>query len=175
MRPIDIVALILRVLAVVWFVYCLGQVQQWFHASQALAGRVPAFWWLLALQVLGCVILWFFPRSIARTLQPALAQTQVEAAPSWGQWQILTLIALGLWLLTRAIPDAVYWLTLHSLLNQSNRVWDVLQPDQKAGMVATVVELGLGVWLLFGAQGFAAFLFRARTARLGASAEADAA
>lgn len=39
----------------------------------------------------------------------------------------------------------------------------LLSAEQKAGMISTAVELAIGFWLLLGAKGIAALLFKVRT------------
>ena len=39
-------------------------------------------------------------------------------------------------------------------------------PEQKAAMILTVAELAIGIWLLLGAKGIAAAIFKLRTAGL---------
>jgi hypothetical protein len=124
--------------------------------------------WVFALIQVGvCGLLWFFPRTVAAWLLP-LRDSGQEAPPPPRllEWQTLGVICIGLWALARAIPDAVYWITVYNMATTSGMGFSAFAPEQKAAMFETIVELIIGVWLLLGAKGLALLLFRVRTAGL---------
>ena len=106
--------------------------------------------------------LWFFPLTVANRLIPRSSRTDhiqvpIEQAESFG----FTL--LGLWVLTNSVPDSFYWLFMGYQAARPNSILE-LRASEYSYMVATAVELMLGVWLLFGAKGFRGLLRWARTA-----------
>lgn len=117
-----------------------------------------------ALQIGVCVFLWLFPRSVAAQLLPGRNTDEVVKPSSQLEWQTLGVICIGLWALSRAIPDAVYWITFYNMAASSKLGLSFFNAEQKAAMLSTVAELAIGVWLLLGAKGTAAFIFKARTA-----------
>lgn len=168
MTPIQVVAVFLRLLAVVWFLYTLNHAH-WAFAylggSPGLPINMPAVWITAIAQLCACAVLWFFPVSIASKLLPSYSLSAEPGNPNrLEEWQTLGVICIGLWGLSRAIPAATYWVTLMNLSFSGDAAVSELSSDQKAGMVATGVEILIGAWLLLGAKGIAALLFRMRTA-----------
>src|SRR6188768_3774422 len=115
--------------------------------------------WLFAfLQIVTCAVLWFFPATIAKKLLPSATDTDLPRSPvALIEWQTLGVICIGIWALTRAIPDAIYWMTFYSMSESVDYSFSILNAEQKASIITTVAELAIGLWLVFGAKGFAAF------------------
>ena len=108
------------------------------------------------------VVLWFFPRSIARGLLP-LSKDAPTQTPSYDMWFTLGTALLGLWFVASSITPI--------LRNLS--VMYVLQPElinaedfrsMKVAVFYYVVELVLGLCLLFGANGIRKLVWRIRYA-----------
>jgi hypothetical protein len=166
MVPHQILAVCLRAVAVLWFMYVLS------HAVSVLPlaaeGPEPRVSWAflissIAAQLVGCALLWVFPFTIANKLLRASGSDKDTTPVSAYQWQVLILTGIGIWVLTRAVPDTVYW----AVIAQANHSVDVaLAPDQKAGIVATVVELAVGIALVVGSKKGGLFL---RQLQLGAT------
>jgi hypothetical protein len=114
---------------------------------------------IVVLQLGACVLLWLFPNAFAGKLL-TVKETPAAPSPRLMDWQMLGVVCVGLWALTRAVPEVVYWAIL---LN----TW--IAPDfpgltiaQRARIAATVVDLGFAVWLVFGARSIATYLFGVR-------------
>jgi hypothetical protein len=73
---------------------------------------------------------------------------------------------LGLWTLSKGIPDATYYITYFLTYDESVMSARDLLREQWPYMAATLVEIAIGVWLIFGARGIAAMLVRLRNAGL---------
>jgi hypothetical protein len=167
MTPIQIVAVCLRLLAVIWFLYILGHtytlMSVWRVGSAEVMDRA-FLWFTIGLQLIICVLLWFFPATIARKLLPAAADSGETRSPvALVEWQTLGVICIGVWALTRAVPDVFYWVTFYAMSISANYGDYDVPLDQKAGIFSTLAELAVGFWLVFGAKGFAALLFKIRT------------
>jgi hypothetical protein len=168
--PLQILIVCLRLVALVWVLYTLNHLYGLF--AFLVNGPTPsisrsAVWFFALLQLATCGVLWFFPATIARGLLPSLRSEPKVALPAeLVDWQTLGVIGIGLWALSRAIPDALYWATFYNVTLSAGYSALDLDAAQKAGIVSTVAELVIGFWLLFGAKGFAAFLFKVRTAGL---------
>jgi hypothetical protein len=166
--PIQVVAVCLRLLAVAWFLFGLNHAHGAFAylgGGSGLAISMPAVWILAIAQLSACAILWFFPVSIASKLLPSYSRPPEPGNPiRLEEWQTLGVICIGLWGLCRAIPDAIYWSTFLNVSFSGDAGVSALGPDHKAGIVATGAEILISTWLLLGARGFAALLFRIRTA-----------
>ena len=57
---------------------------------------------------------------------------------------------LGLWVLSTAVPDIFYWSTFVYL---AKGIEFSLTPEHIGNIVVTVIEIIIGVWLVFGAKG----------------------
>lgn len=106
--------------------------------------------------------LWFFPLTVANKLIPRSSRTDhihvpIEQAESVG------FSLLGLWVLAGSGPDSFYWVFMGYQALRPNSILE-LRASEYSYMVATAVELILGVWLLFGAKGLRSLLRWARTA-----------
>lgn len=167
MTPHQIIAVFLRLVALVWVLFVVSHLHSLFlyldHTTYLQINKVVV-WVFAAIQIAVCALLWFFPRSIASRLLRSRDAHEPAPAPRLEEWQTLGVICIGLWALMRAIPDAVYWITFYNMTSRSSIPFSDFTAEHKAAMVETVVELILGFWLLFGAKGFAVFLFKARTA-----------
>jgi hypothetical protein len=168
MTPTQVVAVCLRFLAIVWLLYTLNHAYSLF-AYLGLQNQDPESIWFVwiqvAVQLLVCAALWFFPFTIASKLLPSHgAQSEPKIAHSMLDWQTLGVICIGLWALARAVPDVVYWATFMNISFSGDSGVSELSPDQKASLISTVVEIAVGLWLILGAKGFAALLFKIRTA-----------
>jgi len=106
--------------------------------------------------------LWFFPLTVANKLIPRSSRTDhihvpIEQAESVG------FSLLGLWVLASSVPDSFYWIFMAYQASRPNSILE-LRASEYSYMVATVVEVILGIWLLFGAKGLRGLLRWARTA-----------
>ena len=64
-------------------------------------------------------------------------------------------------MLAGAVSDTVYW-GLFVGLNPFSSSGE-LDADGKAAIISTFFELAIGAWLVFGARGLGAFLWKVRT------------
>lgn len=122
---------------------------------------------VMFLQLLAATVLWFFPLSVARALLPAMSEPRSEThiGPSLALSLGLTLI--GAWFVVNALVDAGYWIGIY--LHMKANPIDVLSnaslfrvPDTTASIIATVVQLVIGVALVLGAAGLQRLIFRMR-------------
>ena len=168
MTPIQVVAVCLRFLAVIWLLHTLN------HAYGAiwyvrLQSGMPEISWMIwiqaALQLVICAMLWFFPITIASRLLPSYSKPpDSQNPPRLQEWQTLGVICIGLWALSRAVPDLVYWVTSMGMAFDGDSPRGELAPDEKARFMATLAQIAIGAWLVLGAKGVAAILFKIRTA-----------
>ena len=167
MTPHQILIVAIRLIAIFWFFHAVG------HTASILTlvpsagfdeSNLPFVWGLSAAEMIACVFLWVAPATIARWLLPGSQTPASSPAPALLEWQTMAVIAVGIWVLSQAIPEVTYWLVLIGLTYSDGRLLDHLADGNKADLVALAIKLVLGFWLVFGAKGFAAFLFRVRTA-----------
>jgi hypothetical protein len=168
MSPHQILTVCIRLVALIWLLYTVSHLDSLFaylNEGSRLQLDKTTVLIFASLQVATCAVFWLFPRSIAAKLLPG-RDTDVPPSPSSTfEWQTLGVICVGIWALTRAIPDALYWATFFNMMAvSSNLGWSYFSPEQKAAMISTIAELGIGFWLVLGAKGFASILFKVRTA-----------
>lgn len=168
MTPLQIVALVLRLVALIWLLFTVNHLHGLFAYVNNDSGIVitkSVIWLFAILQIATCAVLWLFPTTIAEKLLPSASTTEPTRPPvALVEWQTIGVICIGIWELSKAIPDAIYWMTYYSMRFGADADAFYLDADQKGLLASTVAELVIGVWLVFGAKGFAAFLFKVRTA-----------
>jgi hypothetical protein len=167
--------LIIRLLGVVWFLALLNQV----GAAALLIGsgslpQVSTGYYLLltAVQLFGCSLLWLWPASIAARLLPSALSDRPQAVSSPQQWQTIGVVCVGLWALAGAVPEAIRWLTLWRAAAHTE-ISGAFGPAQQAGLMETLLRIGIGLWLTLGGKGISAALFRLRMAGIKVEAGGD--
>jgi hypothetical protein len=164
--PLQIVALGVRLVALIWLLYTLNNLHHVFmYLDMEMYRGVsrPLVWIFSGLQLAGCALLWFFPRSIAARLLPSRDAQQPASSPQLVEWQTIGVILIGLWAMVDAIKNALYWAGVLFWVQGS---FGDFSPEWKASVILTLVEFPIALWLLLGAKGIAAALFRLRTAGL---------
>lgn len=112
--------------------------------------------------LLAAALLWRYPLAVARKLLPVM---KAPAAPLDARSQTaleLALTAIGVWLLAQGLVAASYWATFLLHPGEALRAHPPLGPSQRADIVATLVELALGAWLVAGSRGLGRALRRLR-------------
>jgi hypothetical protein len=169
MTPHQILIVALRIGAVLWFLHGLS------HATNAAMYAIDPdteaqfkaiVISLAVLELFASFVMWAFPATIARWLLPSGETGIIVTGPDLTEWQTLGVILIGLLVLADAIPEALWW-----VVNFAGFDWKWLghvNPflASAPNLVAAAVKLLIGFWLLFGANGLVAFLFRVRTAGL---------
>ncbi len=103
------------------------------------------------------VILWFFPRSIARGLLPLSSDTPAQPS-SQEMWFTLGTTLIGLWVVASAIPPILRNLTVMYLFRSER----MDMSDLRSGLLYYFIELLVGLCLVFGAAGIRRFIWWAR-------------
>jgi hypothetical protein len=108
------------------------------------------------------LILWFFPKSIARGLLPHSADAPTQTL-SYQMWFTLGTALLGLWFVASAITPILRNLSVMYVFRP-----ELINPEDlrslRVGLLYHVVELALGLCLLFGATGIRKLIWRIRNA-----------
>ena len=108
------------------------------------------------------LILWFFPKSIARGLLPDSTDAPTQTL-SYQMWFTLGTALLGLWFAASAITPILRNLSVMYVFQP-----EVINPEDvrslRVGLLYYAVELVLGLWLLFGAAGIRKLIWRIRNA-----------
>ena len=91
-------------------------------------------------------LLWFYPSTISSKLSASADAISNESDNIKALSEILISL-IGLYVLANAIPDLVYHIVLYIVSNNENL--EIL-PIDRAASIATIVELIIGLFLLYG-------------------------
>jgi len=117
---------------------------------------------VLVVGLLLCAFLWFFPLTVAKKLLPVMREPSPEVAIGSPTALSLGLTLIGVWFFANALVDSSYWLTLLVRSKQIGNTPIEWTPEQIASMIATVVELTISFWLLFGSSGITQLIYKFR-------------
>lgn len=124
--------------------------------SSALAIAITA-----SLFAVACLlVLWFFPRTIARGLLPSSSAEPVPTA-SPDMWFSVGSSLLGLFVMTSAVPALIRNLAV-LFLTRSGELMDT--SNLKFALFYYSIEFVIGIWLILGARGVKNFVAWARNA-----------
>jgi hypothetical protein len=172
--PQQILIVLIRLFAIIWSLHVLGQIAAGVVLERiGVAGEALAIWVLVAAQFVACAFLWFFPATLASKLLRSGNVPVSSTAVPVSEWQALALVTVGVFALTRAIPNASYWaimLTTGSPLEPNDAD---LGFEQKVSAFAALLELLIGLWLVLGSAGIRSAIFRLRGAGLPADRNAS--
>ena len=107
-------------------------------------------------------VLWRFPNSIARGLLPSTSDMSTQTS-SYRMWFTLGTALIGLWFVASAIAPILRNLSVMYLFRPELTNLEGLR-QLRVGIFYYVVELVLGLCLLFGATGITKFVWWARRA-----------
>jgi len=107
------------------------------------------------------LILWFFPKSIARGLLPHSSDVPTQAS-SYQMWFTLGTALIGLWFVASAIAPILRNLSVMYVFRPELMNTEDLR-SLREGLFYYVVELLLGLGLLFGATGIRKFVLWVRS------------
>lgn len=167
MTNAQIVALGVRLFSIWLVLYLFGHAPGlWTFVEHGKSGGGAGFVVAVcAVLVLAAVALWIFPLAVARKLMPKATLDQPTPLPV-EQVQRAGFCLLGLWVLTEAIPDLIYYATAFAVSTSPSALMS-FDKNTYANVAHTIVEFLLGVWLLLGARGLVGLLRWARTAGTG--------
>lgn len=159
MTPHQILIVGIRLLVIFWFFSILGQAGALLSTLQNTTVSSTAFIISLGAQIVVAILLWLFPATFATKLLRAGNVAVQTGAVAFDEWRDLVFVAVGIFVLTRAIPDLIYW-TILAAAPESN--YPDFTLDQKAGAFASLVELAIGLVLTLGASGIGSVIQKGR-------------
>src|SRR5262245_60101433 len=112
--------------------------------------------------VIVLLILWFFPKSIARGLLPNSPDVSTQAL-SYQMWFTLGTALLGLWFVASSITPILRNLSVLYVFRPEIINYEDVR-SLRVGLLYYAVELALGLCLLFGATGIRKLIWRIRNA-----------
>jgi hypothetical protein len=105
--------------------------------------------------------LWFFPKTVAHKL---LSSSTPDSTPSASPdlWLAMGCALIGLWLLTFSLPALIRDSLVAYFYPYDNM--SELRSELRNSLLYYIAEVGIAVWLIFGARGFRKFFWWARDA-----------
>jgi hypothetical protein len=161
MTPNQILAVAVRLFAI-WFAIYVAREMLGLYVSGRERGD-PYSLAIVAtvsiLAVLFLVVLWLFPKTIARGLLAVSSDAPAQPA-SPEIWFAMGTSLIGLWAMASAVPALVR----NSLVMYLFRSESVDMSDLRSGMLYYLVQFVVGLGLIFGANGIRKFIWWARNA-----------
>jgi hypothetical protein len=160
LTPHQALTVAVRLFAIIVALYVLREMAAFFIADVDQKDGFPAIAVVFTvLTVILVIVLWFFPRSIARNLLPLSSDT--PAPPSQPDaWIAAGASLIGLWLIADALPG----LMRNSLLMLLFRSEPMDMSGLRSGLLYYGLRFIVGVALLFGANGIKRLIVWARHA-----------
>ena len=160
MTPHQILIVGIRLLVIFWLFVILGQFAAAVASFERMGGAIAPIWIWSIIQFMVCVFLWLFPATLASRLLKSGDSPVSVTSTSFDEWRDLLFVTVGIFVLARAIPSVLYFVILASV---SGPIEPAFTLEQKVNAFAGVVELLIGVGLVFGAGGLAALIHRLRS------------
>jgi len=161
-----IVALGIRIAALFYIIYIIRDGSAFLYTMVKLQEETN--WTFIATIILGIliligVIILKFPLFFAGKLLPNSSEYNTNKNYGLEDIQMVAFTIVGLLVLVRALPDIIYWLIV-MLEYRSEIPITELRPEDIGNIYATILELMIGFWLLFGAKGLRKILHSFRYA-----------
>lgn len=115
-----------------------------------------------AIALIILLILWFFPKSIARGLLPQSSDVPTQTS-SYQMWLTLGIALIGLWFVASAIAPILRNLSVMYVFKSELTTLEDLR-SLRVGLLYYLVEVVIGLCLLFGASGIRKLILRIRNA-----------
>lgn len=162
----QIFGLAVKLFAIFLFVYGLRSLTGVIQIADTASGY-SGIWWVAAgylfIFVSLALLLWFFPVSVARRILPKDDRKVGEADFSLNDIDVVAYSILGVWLLATTIPDVIYWLLVLATLEHKGLI-PYMTHTRIASVIATLIQFGIGVWLMLGAKGLRGLIRKLRYA-----------
>ena len=166
MSPLQVSALGMRLFAIWLAIYWARSLPTLFTELRAWAPEgvtttvVPVVFTVVLVGF--ALLLWFFPRTIARTLLPEENTLAPPAPAAPSAWFAVGSALIALWVFASVLPGIFQQGYIFIDAKRNNIV---LPEYWESWLIYYVVQFAVGVWLLLGAAGARRFLLWARNAR----------
>jgi hypothetical protein len=168
MKIYELAAIAARIFAICLFLYALrsfsGFVRDIGPAStQNLTVSLFYFISIVFIPVVIAAIIWRFPLTIAKAFLPAIKTEEVRITDS-NAFLPAALIVLGIYVLTYAIPDLLYYITIFYMIARGRSAGMLIESPHEsiANFIVTVLEIMIAFWLILGNAGIINIIRRIR-------------
>ncbi|GMM68202.1 hypothetical protein MTsDn1_14970 [Alteromonas sp. MTD1] len=95
------------------------------------------------------LVLWFFPKLLITSVAPDAAKLDGSLGQAASLYKAI-IPAIGVYVVSMALADLSYFISLQGELQRQYSA--ELQPSDKAGFVATIVQIAIGALLIVGSN-----------------------
>ena len=156
MKVHEFVAIGLRVFAIALFLFALNQFVTVALLASSISEDIPRGVIFLGIAtvvvpVVVAILIWRFPLTVAKTIVPTPSNQSLDALDKNDLFVGATII-LGLYVLAFGLVDLIYWITRFKIISDVNTqgLSSADNLETTANFYATLVEIGIGVWLILG-------------------------
>jgi hypothetical protein len=151
---------IVRIFALLIFIYLLGQIPSAYTYTFLSGGDYAFVPWLTTIPFfLISFVFWFFPMTIAKILLPSYLHELVLGKFNPNSIEQASITIIGLWLIVWSIPDGFNNMFAY-LLYESGSPDRI---DALGFLITTLIEFGLGLFLVIKSEGIYKILQRLRS------------
>ena len=154
MKPIQTVALCVRLFAVWMFWLGMSGMSRTYFAAHEQFPDISILPYFAAtiLLVPVCLLLWFFPKTLARAVLPKDPEGE-SYPPVFDDWFAVGSSLVGLWVLASALPGLVGVVVGDLLSRQILGNLYIMKQSWPSYLLIYGGQLVFGAWLFFGAKG----------------------
>lgn len=105
-----------------------------------------------------------FPATVSRWLLPKTQDESTVIKGSFDEFQGVCLVIIGIYILTWAVPDLVHNISRIVFLGELYEYNDLSRREDKLYLFSTLVEILVGLFLVFGSRGISSLVARFRYA-----------
>ena len=151
----QIIALFVRLFAIAIVLFSIRQLATTVTYYQEWGS--PFALWITGLTLfvlfLVAAILWKFPLTVAKKIY--VQDSDPESATQWNVESLYELgfVLIGIYIVYTAATALLYWWLYSVLASEAFENRSIFNVDNKASIILSVVEFGIGMWLIFGATG----------------------
>ncbi len=165
MSPHQLIAVAVRLFAIWLAIYAVRYVPAVFLQIEKFGeGPGAAISLGVCFVVIGVLlILWFFPRTIAKKLLPGSPPPEQQTFPL-EDWFAVGCSLIGVWVMTESIPGLVRYLVILFISQRMGPEAFPVTPDFYVGAIYYLLQGLLAAWLILGTKGLKRLFIRLRHA-----------
>ena len=151
-----------RLLAIYFFILSLNYIPNMiitliFNRDEFSGNLLSNLPWFLSVTImlLTAILLWVFADKISVAIVNEVPENMEGIEKDYDKIAIVAFTVAGIFVLTKAIPDAVRIIIEHNLRlsSQLNYKETNMYIDSLSRIIGEIVQVGIGIWLTFGANG----------------------
>jgi len=108
------------------------------------------------------ILIYKYPLKIAGKLLPSTNNEELKWKSSLKELEIASFIILGMYVLVSTIPSIFHWVIVYVQIINTEHISNELPPNQWANLYTAIVQLILGILLVFGATAIREVIYKIR-------------